>query len=204
MDEMKAYIEKLDESLITLRININAIFNQVKLLADYAENLQTEIQKSFPTTFQKSYIISGGIIGGEIRGDLKGRKEGGKTGGGYATKLGVALKDFDEHEIQIFDNLQAVLFRSLWITEQQKLYLNSREQKILALKSIRKLKELKYSDENLKQAVFNAIKDGFWSEKFRHIKALANTSKNGCLVVDNLLKINSSLTKMNTPKTIVF
>jgi hypothetical protein len=83
-------------------------------------------------------------------------------------------------------------------------FINDTRQRVHALKTIRKLRKLGYIDDAIIQAVYNAFKDNFWSEHFKHVKALSNTSKNGSLVIDNLLKINKVNTMNNTPKNIVF
>lgn len=190
-------LSELKAILDTLQSNINVIDNKLNVL-------QTEFQKSFPETFQKNILFSGGIIGGEIKGDIKGKKEGGNKGGESVQKNGDALKDYTSEEIRLMETVTTYLCSCSFISESQRLYLKSREQKIISLKALRKLRNLKYSEDNIRQAIYNASRDSFWSQKFRHIKALANTSNNGCLVIDNLLKINSNAVKMNAPKTIVF
>jgi len=78
-------------------------------------------------------------------------------------------------------------------------YLSTRQQKIHALKALRKLYKLGYSHAMIEQALFSAFRDEFWNDKIRHLKALANTMKNGELVIMNLLKKNQAQTKINAP-----
>lgn len=204
MELIEQKIDIFIENLSELR----AIFESLQISMTTVENkleiLQTEIKKSFPNTFQKSILFSGGIIGGERDRGIRGKREGGNKGGGILQKNGDALKDYSDDEIQFMETVLAYLCSCSFISDSQRMYLKSREQKIISLKALRKLRDLKYSEDNIRQAIYNASRDSFWSQKFRHIKALANTSKNGCLVIDNLLNINKNQTKISSPRTIVF
>lgn len=190
------------EEIGRLRNKLDCVFNTVS-------ELNEGLKKVFPTPHSKNSIsfgIAGGIIGGEIRGDLKGGKEGGTKGGEkpFGTpeqpKQKTALKDFsDEVKNSVKKHNEAIF---LHLTPQEMSYLNTRDQFVLACKAYEKLKKLGYNDAMIKQAIFNAFRDQFWQEKFRHFKALANTSKNGVLVIENLLKIGQSNHKTTLVKPI--
>ncbi len=79
------------------------------------------------------------------------------------------------------------------------MYIESRQQLIHAYRAYEKLNKLGFDDGVIQQALHNAYNDGFWHKHIRHFKALANTSKNGSLVIVNLLKINAGNTKVTAP-----
>lgn len=144
----------------------------------------------------------GGVIGGEIRGDYKGGKEGGNRGVLLKKESPNSLGYYSDDDKQLLTKLHTMMDSKLSL--QQMAFINDTKQKVHALKTICKLRKLGYEDIAIIQAVYNAFNDGFWSEHFKHVKALSNTSKNGSLVIDNLLKINKVNTKINTPKNIIF
>jgi len=142
--------------------------------------------------------LLGGIIGGESIGGLRGKREGGKKGGTFTdVESGKSLKSFATEIHESVGKLNEMIFRH--VDERQIAYLEQREQIIHSCKALVKLHKLGYNDELIRQALFNAYRDSFWQDKIKHLKALANTSKNGALVVENLLKINANETKLNMP-----
>jgi hypothetical protein len=153
-----------------------------------------------------SFSNLGGIIGGENKRGLRGEKEGGNKGGGISDDSGTqkpkrteaSLSDFNTTELASLEKLNQKLFAHLK-DELQIDYLSTRQQKIHALKALRKLYKLGYSHAMIEQALFSAFRDEFWNDKIRHLKALANTMKNGELVIMNLLKKNQAQTKINAP-----
>lgn len=166
-------------------------------------NLNQDAQKEKVAQKEKENNSNlGGIIGGESIGGIRGKREGGKKGGDLheakpsKAKMN-ALSDFNADELALLEKLNQELFRHL--DEQQIAYLSTREQKVHALKALRKLERLGYSEAFVEQALFNAFRDAFWNDKIRHLKALANTMKNGELVIMNLLKKNQAQTKINAP-----
>jgi hypothetical protein len=190
------------EEIGRLRKKMDCVLNTVS-------ELNEGIKKVFPTPHSKkaiSFGIAGGIIGGGIRGDYKGGKRGGTKGGGkpFETleqpKPKTALKDFSEDLKRAVKKHNESIFRHL--TPQEMAYLNTRDQFVLACKAYEKLNKLGYNDAMIEQAIFNAFRDQFWQEKFRHFKALANTSKNGVLVIENLLKIGQSKHKLSHVKPV--
>lgn len=201
MEQTEQNIDNFVQNLQEIKVTFFELLESINNLGNRLDVLQLAVQKSFPTTFQKNTSIFGGGIRGGVKRGFKGGIKGGAKGGGENAD---ALKDFTELEIAFMQKMLDFFISSQNLTEAQKMYLNSREQKIISLKALRKLNNLKYTEENIKQAIYNAIKDSFWSEKFKHLKALANTSKNGCLVIDNLLNINKNQTKISSPRTIVF
>ena len=140
---------------------------------------------------KENMSILGGIIGGDKIGGIRGKEKEGKKGGG-------CLSDFNDEEHSELELLNKLIFQNLK-DEVQIAYLSTRDQKIHALKAIRKLHKLGYGMQQIQQALFNAFQDAFWNDKIRHLKALANTMKNGELVIMNLLKKNAQQTKINAP-----
>jgi hypothetical protein len=201
MDRIEDF-DYLMEHLGKIRCDLAALKNQLS-------EMQSDFKKVFPAPQSKNsnnFGDTGGIIGGEIRGDYKGRKEGGKKGGENPflqpekPKPKSALKDFTDDVKESVVKLNKLIEKHL--TQQEMAYLSSREQFVLACKAYEKLKKLGYNDAMMGQAIFNAFNDQFWAEKLRHFKALANTSKNGVLVIENLLKINQSKHKLNYQKPV--
>ena len=178
-------------------------------LADISTKLDLmhECQKE-KVTQKEIYSFSnlGGIIGGDKKGGLRGKEKGGNKGGGISDDSGIpkpkrseaSLSDFNTTELASLEKLNEKLFGHLK-DELQIDYLSTRQQKIHALKALRKLYKLGYSHAMIEQALFSAFRDEFWNDKIRHLKALANTMKNGELVIMNLLKKNQAQTKMNSP-----
>jgi transcription termination factor NusB len=201
MDRIEDF-DYLMEHLGKICCDLAALKNQLS-------EMQSDFKKVFPAPQSKksnNFGDTGGIIGGEIRGDYKGRKEGGKKGGENPflqpekPKPKSALKDFTDDVKESVVKLNKLIEKHL--TQQEMAYLSSREQFVLACKAYEKLKKLGYNDAMMGQAIFNAFNDQFWAEKLRHFKALANTSKNGVLVIENLLKINQSKHKLNYQKPV--
>ena len=85
------------------------------------------------------------------------------------------------------------------LTIQECMYIESRQQLVHAYRAYEKLQKLGFDDKAIHQALHNAFNDGFWQNHIRHFKALANTSKNGSLVIVNLIKINAGNTKVTAP-----
>jgi hypothetical protein len=178
-------------------------------LADISSKLNLMHESGKEKVAQKeiySFSNLGGIIGGENKRGLRGEKEGGNKGGGISDDSGTpkpkrseaSLSDFNSNELTSLEKLNEKLFGHLK-DELQIDYLSTRQQKIHALKALRKLYKLGYSHAMIEQALFSAFRDEFWNDKIRHLKALANTMKNGELVIMNLLKKNQAQTKMNSP-----
>ena len=139
-----------------------------------------------------------GGMGGNIGGGNKGGDSGGDSGSPKPKRSEASLSDFNTTELASLEKLNEKLFGHLK-DELQIDYLSTRQQKIHALKALRKLYKLGYSHAMIEQALFSAFRDEFWNDKIRHLKALANTMKNGELVIMNLLKKNQAQTKMNSP-----
>jgi hypothetical protein len=178
-------------------------------LADISSKLNLMHESGKEKVSQKeiySFSNLGGIIGGDKIGGLRGKEKGGNKGGGISDDSGTpkpkrseaSLSDFNTTELASLEKLNEKLFGHLK-DELQIDYLSTRQQKIHALKALRKLYKLGYSHAMIEQALFSAFRDEFWNDKIRHLKALANTMKNGELVIMNLLKKNQAQTKMNSP-----
>lgn len=187
-------LESIDEHLANISHTLKAMQND-------------EWQKEKGTQKEKDSFnqILGGNIGGEYKGGIRGEKEGGKKGGGFCDgdslakprASGAALKDFSDGTKNAVERFNAIIKKHL--SAQEIAYLESRQQMIHAFRAYEKLQKLGYDDNAIHQALHNAFNDGFWNSKIRHFKALANTSKNGSLVIVNLLKINAGQTKINAP-----
>jgi hypothetical protein len=164
-------------------------------------DLMHECQKEKSTQKEKySNNFGGDIRGGDKKGGMGGNIGGGNKGGNSGDDSGseASLSDFNTTELASLEKLNEKLFGHLK-DELQIDYLSTRQQKIHALKALRKLYKLGYSHAMIEQALFSAFRDEFWNDKIRHLKALANTMKNGELVIMNLLKKNQAQTKMNSP-----
>lgn len=192
--EFLILLESIDEHLANISQTLKSILND-----EWQKEKRSKKEKD---SFNQ---ILGGIIGGEYKGGIRGEKEGGKKGGRFCDDdslakpktSGTALKDFTDETKNAVERFNGMIKKNL--TQQEIVYLESRQQMIHAYKAYAKLQKLGYDDHAIQQALHNAFNDGFWSSKIRHFKALANTSKNGSLVIVNLLKINAGQTKMNAP-----
>jgi hypothetical protein len=178
-------------------------------LADISTKLDLMHESGKEKVAQKeiySFSNLGGNIGGDKIGGLRGKEKGGNKGGEFSDDSGTpkpkrseaSLSDFNSNELASLEKLNQKLFGHLK-DELQIDYLSTRQQKIHALKALRKLYKLGYSHAMIEQALFSAFRDEFWNDKIRHLKALANTMKNGELVIMNLLKKNQAQTKINAP-----
>jgi hypothetical protein len=211
MDTDLSDMHKIDNELQTifdLATDVIAKLQYVRLALhrlEYSNVNRAELKKGSRTL--KKTISNLENLGGDYRGgcdmSLKEKREGGDV-------RGVLLKKFSHNSLGYYSDDDKALLTKLYAIMQNKLstqqmaFINDVKQKVYALKTICKLKKLGYDDTAITQAVYNAFNDGFWCEHFMHVKALSNTSKNGSLVIDNLLKINKHNTKINTPKNIVF
>lgn len=216
MQKMELYksIVAIDKNLLNLKNELLQICEDIHNIrlalnelcgfpVDNAEN----VFKKVSHTLQKN-ISNLEIMGGDYRGgldmSLQEKRKGGESRGGDLPKKPSenALSYYPDDIKSLHDALLAMMNGK--ISEQQYVFIQDKKQVIHSLKSLCKLKKLGYSDDAIKQAVYNAFRDSFWQVQFKHIKALSNTSKNGSLVIDNLLKINRVNTKITTPKNIVF
>lgn len=169
------------------------------------QNQDAEKEKRSKKEKDSLQELLGGIIGGEIRGECEGRKEGGNKGGVFSKSSseqkpkenGNALKDYSEGTKNSVEKFNGIIKKHL--TQQEIGYIESRQQMIHAYRAYEKLQKLGFDDGAIQQALHNAFNDGFWHKHIRHFKALANTSKNGSLVIVNLLKINAGNTKVTAP-----
>jgi len=180
-------------------------------LADISQTLKmmqnddAEKEKSSKKEKDKLYELLGGIIGGDKIGGLRGKEKGGKKGGEFCDdsseskpkENGNALKDYSDSTKNSVEKFNGIIKRHL--TQQEIGYIESRQQMIHAFRAYEKLNKLGFDDGAIQQALHNAFNDGFWHKHIRHFKALANTSKNGSLVIVNLLKINAGNTKVTAP-----
>ena len=187
--------------LESIDLHLADISNTMRMM----QNDDAEKEKSSKKEKDKLYELLGGIIGGEIRGECEGRKEGGKKGGVFCESSseqkpkenGNALKDYSEGTKNSVNKFNDLIKKHLTI--QECMYIESRQQLIHAYRAYEKLNKLGFDDGAIQQALHNAFNDGFWHKHIRHFKALANTSKNGSLVIVNLLKINAGNTKVTAP-----
>ena len=213
--ELHKSITAIDKNLMDLRHdllqvceNIHNIRLALNELCGFPVENAENVFKKVSHTLQKS-ISNLENAGGDYRGGrdmgLKGKREGGELRGGNLVKTPSenALSYYPDDIKLLHEYLLMELMRGK-ISEQQFVFIQEKKQVIHSLKTLCKLRQLGYSDDAIKQAVFNAFRDAFWQEQFKHIKALSNTSKNGSLVIDNLLKINRVKTKITTPKNIIF
>lgn len=197
--DVKMENQNIIQVIATILSNIENHLAGISKMMD-AMNSKLGIQKEKVTQKEKEFISSlGGIIGGDKIGGLRGKEKGGKKGGEFTDgKSSKSLADFNADEHSALDKLNQMIFGHLK-DEVQIAYLSTREQKIHALKAIRKLNKLGYGNAQIEQALFNGFRDEFWNDKIRHLKALANTMKNGELVIMALLKKNLQNTKINAP-----
>ena len=180
-------------------------------LADISQTLKImqgdDAEKEKRSKKEKDSIheLLGGNIGGDKIGGLRGKEKGGKKGGGFCDdsselkpkENGNALKDYSEGTKNSVNKFNDLIKRHLTI--QECMYIESRQQMIHAYRAYEKLQKLGFDDKAIHQALHNAFNDGFWQNHIRHFKALANTSKNGSLVIVNLIKINAGNTKVTAP-----
>lgn len=180
-------------------------------LADISQTLKMmqneDAQKEKVAQKEKEnlYQLLGGIIGGERDRGIRGKREGGNKGGEFSESSseqkpkenGNALKDYSDSTKNSVNKFNDLIKKHLTI--QECMYIESRQQMIHAYKAYEKLQKLGFDDGAIQQALHNAFNDGFWHKHIRHFKALANTSKNGSLVIVNLLKINAGNTKVTAP-----
>ena len=213
--ELYESILAIDKSLMDFKNQLLAMCEQIHVIRFALTDLHRypvengeDVFKKVSQTLQKS-ISNIENMGGDYRGGrdmgLKGKREGGELRGGNLVKTPSenALSYYPDdikllHEYLLMELMQGK------ISEQQFVFIQDKKQVIHSLKTLCKLRKLGYSDDAIKQAIFNAFRDTFWQEQFKHIKALSNISKNGSLVIDNLLKINRVNTKITTPKNIIF
>jgi len=180
-------------------------------LADISQTLRmmqnddAEKEKVSQKEKENLYELLGGIIGGDKIGGIRGKEKGGKKGGEFSVSTsgqkpkdtGNALKDYSEATKIAVEKFNSIIGKHL--TPQEIGYIESRQQLIHAFRAYEKLNKLGFDDNAIQQALHNAFNDGFWHKHIRHFKALANTSKNGSLVIVNLLKINAGNTKVTAP-----
>lgn len=169
------------------------------------QNEDAEKEKVAQKEKENLYELLGGIIGGDKIGGLRGKGKGGKKGGEFCEssseqkpkETGNALKDYSDGTKNSVEKFNGIIKKHL--TAQEIGYIESRQQMIHAYRAYEKLNKLGFDDGAIQQALHNAFNDGFWHKHIRHFKALANTSKNGSLVIVNLLKINAGNTKVTAP-----
>ena len=203
-------VSKMDKTNKMMQLLI--LLESIELhLADISQTLKMmqneDAEKEKVTQKEKDslYELLGGIIGGDKIGGIRGKGKGGNKGGAFSESSseskpkenGNALKDYSDvtkHAVNKFNDLI-----KKHLTIQECVYIESRQQLIHAYRAYEKLQKLGFDDGAIQQALHNAFNDGFWHKHIRHFKALANTSKNGSLVIVNLLKINAGNTKVTAP-----
>lgn len=179
-------------------------------LADISQTLKMmqneDAEKEKSTQKEKEYSLTfgGDIRGGDKKGGMGGNIGGGNRGGilkddfvAKPKQSKTALKDYSDstkNSVEIFNDII-----KKHLTQQEIGYIESRQQMIHAYRAYEKLQKLGFDDGAIRQSLHNAFNDGFWHKHIRHFKALANTSKNGSLVIVNLLKINAGNTKVTAP-----
>jgi len=187
--------------LESIDLHLAGISQTLKIM----QNEGAEKEKVAQKEKDSLYELLGGNIGGGIRGGCGGRKRGGEKGGEFCESSseqkpkenGNALKDYSDSTKNSVEKFNGIIKKHL--TAQEIGYIESRQQMIHAFRAYEKLNKLGFDDGAIQQALHNAFNDGFWHKHIRHFKALANTSKNGSLVIVNLLKINAGNTKVTAP-----
>jgi hypothetical protein len=103
----------------------------------------------------------------------------------------------NRQKIQI---LQEMIFPHISKIERSRL--ESERGILIACETFDKLIQKGYTDEMIKQAVFNATRDEFWSRQFRSLAKLLRKNRDEVLYIDIFLAIGVKNHKISIPKIV--